>query len=527
MVPETSTYTGTRAVHDADSHLMEAPDWLVANSDAPIRDRMPLLDLHGLESEAEIALAKARTGSRETYVPDPAKLMGQKNWSAVGAFDPVGRSRVLDRLGFRSQLVFSTYSHHDLIRVRGTPPIDDDLLYAMVDAHNRGMSTFCASDPRLLPAAFIALDVPKRALASAELALDLSCAGLEVPSYPVGPYGLTNPIYDPVFRMLEERRRPLLFHVGGGGRLVDPVFACNAPDGQGLSHIGETVLPCLTYMGIPAPLEMALAALVLDGVFERFPRLMCGIIEQGAAWLPGFVRRLDAALDQFARENQRGRLSMRPSEYVFRQVRVTPFPFEDISWIIEQTGANILMFGSDYPHDEGGDAPLEAFDSALERYGPSDRAAVLWRNFEELMGEGLPSELRVAAIADQDGSDDDRIRRRTGAPPAVHQRQALLRLLAREVAEHLNLRAAPAEIQQAVDEFRLENGLAELEDALRWMADESLDESSFVRVLEDEVLIAKLCRGLGESFMRSVADQIAVSTAYRRRSSVPNSRPRQ
>ena len=56
---------------------------------------------------------------------------------------------------------------------------------------------------------------------------------------------------------------------------------------------------------------------------------------------------------------------MRPSEYVRRQIRFTPYPTEDVGWIIEQSGPEVCMFSSDYPHVEGGRSPIERFEARL------------------------------------------------------------------------------------------------------------------------------------------------------------------
>ena len=63
--------------------------------------------------------------------------------------------------------------------------------------------------------------------------------------------------------------------------------------------------------------------MIFDGVFERFPKLKMGVIELGAAWLPSFMRQLEAAFEAFERHEQRLKiLELRPSDYVRRQVRV-------------------------------------------------------------------------------------------------------------------------------------------------------------------------------------------------------------
>jgi hypothetical protein len=48
-----------------------------------------------------------------------------------------------------------------------------------------------------------------------------------------------------------------------------------------------------------------LSALIFDGVLERFSRLKFGGIEQGASWVPGFMRQLDSALAAFSRMEER------------------------------------------------------------------------------------------------------------------------------------------------------------------------------------------------------------------------------
>lgn len=507
------TYAGDCVLHDADSHLLEPPDWLARYADPRLRDRIPALDLHGLEREAAAALRERAARGDRPPDDDLARLLAQKNFSALGAFDPEDRVRALDLLGFRSQLVFSTYSHLDMIRLHGRPALDPDVLYGMVDAHNRGIVEFCAHDRRLLPVGFVALDDPERALAATRRALALGCAGVEVPSYPVGPRSLAHPEYDLLYAELAERGVPLLFHVGGGGPLVDPVYACNGHDAERLYTERETPIPTLTYIGIPAPLEMALAALIFDGVFERFPELRCGVIEQGASWVPGLSRRLDAALAEFGRPGQRARLSLRPSEYLRRQVRITPFAFEDIGWLVDQTGPELYLFGSDYPHDEGGTAPLERFQDALRGRPRATREAIYWRNFEDLMGDALPEPLRVRSAAARDPEDE--VLQRTGEPLAVHRKKALLRLLVRDAAAALGLSAERHELQTAVDEFRVQNGLGELAAVLRWLDEAGLDEDALVGVLADGVLAEKLRAHFGERLERELPAQIGVASARR------------
>ncbi|HET7488857.1 MAG TPA: amidohydrolase family protein [Acidimicrobiales bacterium] len=399
------TYAGERVVHDADSHVMEQPDWLLRHAEPAVAERLGPLWMRGLGQFAEDVVAGVAAARR-----DPAagaaleqELLQRKNWWALGASDPDGRSRALDLLGFRSQLVFSTHSSRSLLAPLGpsvgsdrAPPSalrDPALLYEAAAAHNRAMAEFCAGDPRLLAVAWVPLDDPARALAVAREAVALGCAAVEVPSEARGERSIAHVDHDPLWQLLEQHGRPLVLHLGSGGEVPNPVFASTGlpvPD----DPMGNAEpLRRLRVVGLAAPVEMAVAALVLDGVLERHPRLRVGVIEQGATWVPGFVRRLDLAveLDRTMRHADwaPGDLADAPSSYVARQVRFTPFPGEPLGWIVEQTDPALYMFSTDFPHAEGGEDPLGQFLAALDGQPPAVVDAFLSANFEALMGPAL------------------------------------------------------------------------------------------------------------------------------------------
>jgi predicted TIM-barrel fold metal-dependent hydrolase len=67
-------------------------------------------------------------------------------------------------------------------------------------------------------------------------------------------------------------------------------------------------------------------------------------------------------------------------------VRATPYPTEDVGWIIEQAGPEVCLFSSDYPHVEGGRRPIERFERSLGDASPSVRDAFYHANYVDLMG---------------------------------------------------------------------------------------------------------------------------------------------
>ena len=96
---------------------------------------------------------------------------------------------------------------------------------------------------------------------------------------------------------------------------------------------------------------------------------------------------MDSAASAFIRNEERlQRLTLRPSEFVERQVRVTPYPHEDAGWIIRNVGPDICMFSSDYPHVEGGRNPLKRFDASLAGLDETAVDGFYRANFADLMG---------------------------------------------------------------------------------------------------------------------------------------------
>ncbi len=383
-------YAEGRTYHDADSHVLETPDWLLPYADPEIRPRMQPLYLSRVRpgEENSIEALRARHAEPAYRERDEAELMLRKNWAATGSFIKEDRPRALDLLGFASQLVFNTFGNAALLEIeRGD---DVELAYGYARAHNRAMLDFCSADRRLLATGYVPLRDFELAAQTAREAIDAGCPALLVASAcPVG-HAPSHVALDPVWAQAEEAGTPIVLHVGGGGRLLDPSYFENGLPRVPDFHGGAENFRSVDYMAIPYPPMQTLATLIIDGVFERFPRLKWGVIEQGASWLPGWMRQLDSAFEAFRRSEERLRkLSLRPSEYVRRQLRATPYPAENVGWIIEQAGEEICLFSSDYPHVEGGRNPLKRFEASLAETPERAKARFYCDNFVDLMGAGL------------------------------------------------------------------------------------------------------------------------------------------
>ena len=99
---------------------------------------------------------------------------------------------------------------------------------------------------------------------------------------------------------------------------------------------------------------------------------------------------MDSAFRAFRKREERLQaLSLLPSEYARRQVRVTPYPAEDVGWAIQQSGDEMLLFSSDYPHVEGGRNPIKRFEESMSGLSDEQKQRFYFDNFVDLMGRGL------------------------------------------------------------------------------------------------------------------------------------------
>ena len=114
--------------------------------------------------------------------------------------------------------------------------------------------------------------------------------------------------------------------------------------------------------------QTAVTSLVIEGVFERFPRLKVVMIEGGFAWLPALSWRLDKLFERMRSEVPH--LKKKPSEYIREHIWVTTQPMEEpqdrrqLFDIMEWIGWDRLLFASDYPHWDFDD-PFRAFPAGL------------------------------------------------------------------------------------------------------------------------------------------------------------------
>ena len=283
--------------------------------------------------------------------------------SLSGAWDHDERIRVMDADGIAAEVLFP-----DGITERNAPPFGagftmptegmvPDLQWAGCRAHNRWMAEFTSMAPerRIGLACVPALWDVDEAVKEVRWARENGLGGIILPflwgSLP--PYHHRR--YDPLWAVCQDLEMPVHFHSGpapmeeyfGKLSLDAPDESDDRPGAVGV-YISEVCWWCarpVTFM-------------LWGGAFERYPRLKAVITEGTTVWAPEYLRLLDQRYDvtHYAQKlgDYRSHLSMKPSEYFHRNVRLGASCMPRLE--AEQrheTGLDCIMWGSDFPHPEG------------------------------------------------------------------------------------------------------------------------------------------------------------------------------
>ncbi len=273
-----------RPFFDADSHIMELPDFLKSYADPSIRADIPEVSYSAsLVTDEEVAVIMDQGGRHSDAHIAEQIAMGDdliaksKEIQALGAFNKDDRSAALDMLGFKKQLVFAT--HSVAFPFHPSQKKDPNLRYGATRAHNRHMADFCSDDARLMGVGIVPLDDPAKAMEELEFALSLGLESIWVPHRAPGDRSPGHVDLEPFWALLAQSGTPFVLHVGGA-----PLQALKSWSNNGRAAVrdwmggGENVRTKDAAL-MHQPPETFLSMLLLDGVLERNPSLRGAAVE--------------------------------------------------------------------------------------------------------------------------------------------------------------------------------------------------------------------------------------------------------
>jgi predicted TIM-barrel fold metal-dependent hydrolase len=341
--------TDTTPVIDADGHVLEPRDVWQRYLEPELRDRAIRIerDAEGVEvllvdGQPHLAL-RGRLGALGGIGMDSADLMtvGQRSYEdgcPPGGYDPAARLRVMDDEQIDSALLYPTIgiSWEGLVR-------DAKIATAYARAYNRWIVDFCSHDRRrLVPIAHICLLDPPGAVEEVRRARRDGCAGVYLSPDPPARGGrqFDDDELIPFWETVQDLDMPIAFHVvARQGGLLLPWL------GGKTDHVGQTVFS-FTFLALDV--MAAFTSMLTRGIFERYPRLRCAVLEAGSNWITAWLDRMD---HKFEIMRSFSPMKLLPSEYFKRQCVISAEPDESITaQIIEHLGAEYVIWASDYPH---------------------------------------------------------------------------------------------------------------------------------------------------------------------------------
>ncbi|MGD0882311.1 MAG: amidohydrolase family protein [Acidimicrobiales bacterium] len=292
--------------------------------------------------------------------------------------DPEARLLQLDSAGFDASIMFPNYG------ISWERPLQHDLraTLANMTAWNRWIVEVAARGKgRLYPVAHLSLRDPEwleaqlKTLAGGGIRLGL------IPPALVDGRRLSDPDLDRSWAAFVDHGITPVFHVANQPRPFDEAWYGEDMEG-GVSP--------LSVVFIWSAVALALTDLIFNGVLERYPELRIGVMELSATWVPLHLQLMDGGYRHSARFNgESPALSLMPSDYLRRQVRVAAFSYEQPHRLIRGAG-DIFMACSDYPHTEGTQTAIEDYiASGIE---PEESTARFFGgNAAYLLRERIPS----------------------------------------------------------------------------------------------------------------------------------------
>jgi predicted TIM-barrel fold metal-dependent hydrolase len=328
-----------------------------------------------------------------------------KGGSAPSAIDLGRRPEVLDVMGIQRQLCYPTFGLAALIMAQdhnangffnfepGTVENPTKIGLEAIDAHNRWAARMTKqTDQRVRPVGIIMTHSVEFMVEQARTMIAQGIRAVMIPANePPAGTSPGDPALDPFWALCAEANVPVTLHLGtergfvADGKWSNGVDVFKPSFNSTIEFVIEP-LSCVTLHYAP---ENFLAAMVLGGVFERHPTLRFGIIELSASWVGPLADRMDMwALEMF-KPRFSATLSLRPSEYLARNVRVTPFFFEPTATYFERYPhlSDVFCYSSDYPHFEGGKDSKRFFARVLRDRSADERDKFFYRNAELLLPE--------------------------------------------------------------------------------------------------------------------------------------------
>ncbi|MBI3743964.1 MAG: amidohydrolase [Chloroflexi bacterium] len=357
----------TQAI-SADSHVTEPTELWAKYIEPKFRDRAPRLerrpDTDALIVEGLPPLLIAAFGANAGRSSDKIRQEGRFDVDVPRAgWDAAVRVAETPKDGVSGEVLYPS------VGLRLFSLNDLDYKYALFRAYNRWLADFCATHPKQLKGVgMVALDDVERGVDELRVIGKSGLAGAMIPINP-GERPYNDPAYEPFWAAAQELGLSLSLHTHSERR--------PRPD------FSRTMLERTTN---DMMVRQSIAAMVLGGVFAKYPGVKALSVENDVGWAPYFLHRMDYTFGRhMAVHGWKLDLTRPPSSYVRSNCYFT-FQF-DKSWVPSRhfIGIDQIMWASDYPHtDSTWPNSKKVIDGIFEGVPDAERQKVIADNARKL-----------------------------------------------------------------------------------------------------------------------------------------------
>ena len=316
-------------VISADCHIdliWLPPDLFTTNASKELEDRMPYLTdgekgpVWVSKSGAQFGLQNGMGSSGREYIP--GQIHRSDRMAAEGLYedgkkgirrltDPDLRIKDQDRDGVQAEVLFGILGASMRLN-------DNQAATEMMRVYNEWLADFCDTHPHRF-AGLAAIPNHDVGAAVAEIRRVVKrgrLRGLEVANTrDMKP--LYDPDWAPLWQAINDSGLPMHFHTIGSNKL-------------GMARI--------------------LMEIIYAGVLEDYTDIRVVIGESGTGWIPYILERMDLEWEDQYKDLT---LTMKPSEYWYRQCKATYQSDKIGVRLIDLLGEDNVMWGSDFPHPDG------------------------------------------------------------------------------------------------------------------------------------------------------------------------------
>ena len=315
----------------ADSHVVEPPDMWMERIEPAYRERAPRL-VKGEKDDLFLCEGFDPQAIGPMFSPfyRQRSIAHRFDEGQRGGWDANARIPEMRQDGVEAEVLYPSLA----MRFWSFP--DPGLQLACFKVYNDWLAEFCAAHPdRLYGVGLIPLASVEDGVMELRRCLKMGLKGAAIWGEPPQEYSFSSTRYDPFWAAAQEAQVPISLH------------AFTNPTERG-KEVFLARYSCTTQAA-----QRSIAMLIFSMVLERFPRLKVLSAENDIGWVAYLLQRMDYAYERKGiRLAPRFPSGLLPSDFFRRNVKCTFMTDEVGIMTLGAVGPDILMWASDYPHDD-------------------------------------------------------------------------------------------------------------------------------------------------------------------------------